>query len=149
MVVPTWLYASIIAILMMIWLCVGWLKYDNGYSYVLIELLVTCVKVKYVVSCLGWLVSFTWCLYEYEYVISWLRMLNSLSLECMSDMWPWMMLRGSFMWNPESNGKIMYVEVVSRNGIRQSKGMMDLRLISWNGIILILRKVIMSFLSPL
>ena len=54
-----------------------------------------CVKVKYVVSCLGWLVSLSWCMYESEYEMSRLRMLNPLSLECMNEMLPWMMLRGS------------------------------------------------------
>ena len=101
------------------------------------------------VSCLGWLVSLSWSLYEYEYVMSWLWMLKSLSIECMNDMWPHMKLRGSFMWNLEPGGKVMNVEVVSRNGILQSKGIMDLILIGWNDIILIFRKVMMSFLSPL
>ena len=43
----------------------------------------------------------------------------------------------------------MNVEVVSCSGILQTKGMIDLRLIGWNDIILIIRKVIMSLLSPL
>ena len=43
----------------------------------------------------------------------------------------------------------MNVEVQNRNGIHQSKGMIDLRLIEWNGRIQILRKVMMSFLSTL
>ena len=43
--------------------------------------------------------------------------------------------------------KVKIVEVVRHNGILQSKGIIDLRLIGCNGIILILRKVIMSFLS--
>ena len=43
----------------------------------------------------------------------------------------------------------MNIEVLSRNGILQSKGMMDLTFIEWNDIILILRKVIMSFFSQL
>ena len=43
----------------------------------------------------------------------------------------------------------MNVEVVSRNGILKGKGMIDLRLIVWNDIILILRKFMMNFLSPL
>ena len=43
----------------------------------------------------------------------------------------------------------MNVEVVSRNGILQSKGMIDLRLIGLNGIILMPRKFMISFLSPL
>ena len=41
----------------------------------------------------------------------------------------------------------MNVEVESRNGIFQSKGMMNLMLNLWNSIILILRKVIMSYSS--
>ena len=32
------------------------------------------------------------------------------------------------MWKLEPSGKVMNVEVVSRNGILQSKGIMDLRL---------------------
>ena len=40
----------------------------------------------------------------------------------------------------------MNVEVVSRNGTLQSKGMIKIRLIGWNDFILILRKVKMSFL---
>ena len=75
------------------------------------------VKVKYVVSCLGWLVPLTWCMYECEYEISWLRMLNSLSLVCMNDMRPWIVLRGSFMWNLKPSGKV--IEVESRYGILQ------------------------------
>ena len=59
------------------------------------------------------------------------------------------MLRESFMWNLELSGKVMNVEVESSNGILQSKGMIDLRLIFWNKIILILIKVMMSFFSPL
>ena len=85
----------------------------------LIEWLVICVKVKYVVSCLDGLMSLTWCLYEYECMMSSLRMLKSLSIECMKDMWPWIKLRGYFMWNLELSGKVMYVEVESRNGILQ------------------------------
>ena len=46
---------------------------------------------------------------------------KSLSLECMKDMWSWIMLRGSFMWNLEPSGKIMYVEVASLNNILQVK----------------------------
>ena len=52
------------------------------------------------------------------------------------------------MWKLEPSGKVMNVEVVSHNGIYQSKGMMDLRLIGKNSIILFLRKVIISFFSP-
>ena len=48
----------------------------------------------------------------------------------------------------EPSCKAMDVEVVSSNGILQSKGMIDLTLIVWNNIILILRKVMMCFLSP-
>ena len=107
------------------------------------------VKVKYVVSCLGWLVSLAWCMYESEYLMSWLRMLKSLSLECMKDMWPWMMLRGSYMWNLDPSGKVINVEVEIPDGILQSKGMIDLRLICSNDIILILCEVMMRFLSPL
>ena len=54
-----------------------------------------------------------------------------------------------FMCNLEPSGKVMNVEVESRNGILQVKEMIDLRLIGWNGIISILGKVIMIFLSPL
>ena len=43
----------------------------------------------------------------------------------------------------------MNMEIVSRNSIFPSKGMIELRLIGWKGIISILRKVIMSFFSPL
>ena len=71
----------------------------------------------YLVFCLGGLVSFTWCLYEYEYMMSWLRMIKSLSIECIIHMWPWMMLRGPFMWNLEPSGKVMELEVESHNGI--------------------------------
>ena len=71
-----------------VWLCIGWLKDDNGYFYVLIEWHVICVKVKYVVSCLGWLVSVTWGMYECEYEMSRLRILNPLSVVCTSDIIP-------------------------------------------------------------
>ena len=64
------------------------IKEDNGYFNLLLEWHVIWVMVKYVVSCVGWLVSLTWCLYEYEYVMSWFRMLNPLSVECMNDIWP-------------------------------------------------------------
>ena len=60
-----------------------------------------------------------------------------------------MVLRESIMWNLEPRGKIMNVEVVSLNDILQKKGMMDLKLIGLNCIILVLRKVIIRFLSPL
>ena len=53
------------------------------------------------------------------------------------------------MWNLEPSGRVMNVEVVSRNGILQSKGTIGLRLIGLNGIILILMKFIISFFSPL
>ena len=43
----------------------------------------------------------------------------------------------------------MNMEIVSHNRILQSKGMIELRLIGFKGIISILRKVIMSLLSPL
>ena len=79
------------------------------------------LHVKYVVSCVGRLVSLTWYIYEGEYVMSWLRMLKYPSLECMKDMWPWMMLRGSFMWNLKHSVKIINVEVESCNGIFQVK----------------------------
>ena len=59
------------------------------------------------------------------------------------------MLLKSFMWKPWLKGKVKIVEVVSHNGILQSKGMMDLRLFGFNDIILILMKVIIIFLSPL
>ena len=48
--------------------------------------------------------------------------------------------------NLEPTLKVMNVEVVNHNGILQSKGMIDLRLLGWNGIILILRKFMMSLL---
>ena len=32
-------------------------------------------------------------------------------------MWPWMILRGSFMWDLEPSGKVMYIEDKSSNGI--------------------------------
>ena len=42
---------------------------------------VLCVKkVKYMMSCLDWLVSVTWCIYGYEYVMSWFRVLELLFL---------------------------------------------------------------------
>ena len=53
------------------------------------------------------------------------------------------------MWNLEPSDNVINVEVVRRNGILQIKGMIELRLIGWNGVILILTKVIMIFLSPL
>ena len=60
------------------WCFIVWLEdvrvvsmcFYNGMHYEL--------KVKYVVSCLGWLGSLTWCIYEYEYVKSLLRMLKLL-----------------------------------------------------------------------
>ena len=63
----------------------------NMWCLVLVELSLTC-----------WM-------YECEYVKFWVRMLMSVSLECMNDMWPWIMLWGSFMWNLEPSGKVMYV----------------------------------------
>ena len=51
------------------------------------------------------------------------------------------------MWNLEHCGKVINVEVISRNGILRREGMMDFRLIGCNEIILIRRKVIMSFCS--
>ena len=54
-----------------------------------------------------------------------------------------------FYVNLEPSGKVIYVEFITRHGFLQSKGIMDLRLIQWKGIILILRKDIMIFLSPL
>ena len=87
----------------------------------LLEWHVICVEVKYVVSCLGRLVSFNWWKYECEYEISLLRMLKPLSLVCMNDIRPWIMLRGSFMWNHEPSGKVRYVEVKTRNGSLQVK----------------------------
>ena len=71
---------------------------------------VICVKVKYVVSCLGWLLSLTWCMYEYVYEMSWLRMIKTLSVVCMNNMRPKMMLWESFMRNLEPSGKVMDVE---------------------------------------
>ena len=53
------------------------------------------------------------------------------------------------MRNLEPSGKVMNVRVVSRNGILQSKGMIDLRSIDLNDMLLNIRKVIMSFLFPL
>ena len=84
----------------------------------LLEWHIIWVKVKYVVSCLGWLMSLTWCMYECEYEMSWLRMLNPLTLVCMNVI-PLLMLTGSFMWNLKPRGKVMNVEVESRNGILQ------------------------------
>ena len=121
MIVPAWLYESKIVILMVIWMFLGWHKDHNGYSYVLVQCLVVCLKEKYVVSCPGWLVSLAWCLYQSEYVISLLRMLMYLSLEFVNDMWPWVMLRGSFMWNLVHSGKVINIEVKSRNDILQVK----------------------------
>ena len=118
-----------------------------GYIYVFIEWHVLWVKVK--VSCFGWLASLTWCIYDYGYVMSWIKMLKLLVLNV------WMTC--DLKWYKESllyeklwfSGKVKIVEVVSRNGILQSKEMVELRLIRWNDIILIHRKVIISFLSQL
>ena len=57
-------------------------------AYVLLEWHVISVKVKYVGSCLGWLVSLTWCMYECEYEIHWLGMLKPFSLVYMNYMSP-------------------------------------------------------------
>ena len=46
------------------------------------------------------------------------------------------MLWESLMWKPWLNGNVKIVKVVSSNGIIQSKGMMDLRLIGWKEIII-------------
>ena len=112
---------------------------------------VICVKVKYVVSYFGRLVSLTWYIYEW-YVniicVDWVGLVHPCKV-WMNDIWPWMMLRGSFMWKLEHSHKFINVEVESRNGILQRKGMMELLLIGWNDIILIVRKVIMRFLPPL
>ena len=53
------------------------------------------------------------------------------------------------MWNLEPRGKVINVEVESRNGILQSKGLIDIRLIGWNIIILFLSYVMMTFLCQL
>ena len=64
---------------MTIWVCIGhtvdsmivdkitWKWY--GYVYVFLEWHVLWVKVKYVVSCLGWPMSLAWWMYECEYVM--------------------------------------------------------------------------------
>ena len=76
------------------------------------------IKVNYVVSCLGWIVPLTWCMYECEYVMSWLRMLKPLSLVYVKYMRPKMMLRVSFMWNLGPSAKVMNVEVESHNVLK-------------------------------
>ena len=81
------------------------------------EWYVICNKVKYLVSCCGRLVSLTLYMYEYEYDMPWLRMLNPFSLVCMNGMRRWMMLRGSFIWNLEPCDKVMNFVVESHNGI--------------------------------
>ena len=53
------------------------------------------------------------------------------------------------MWNLQPSAKVINVEVFSRKGILQSKRMIGFRLIVWNDIILILRKVILTFFLPL
>ena len=58
-------------------------------------------------------------------------------------------VKRAFMWNLGPIYKVWNVEVVSCNGIIQNKWMIDLRLIGWNYIILILMKVMMSFLPLL
>ena len=83
----------------------------------LIEWYAICAKVKYVVSCLCWLVSITSFLYQCEYEMSWLRILKPLCLELMNDIRPWMTLRRSFMWNLEPSGTVMNIEVENLNGI--------------------------------
>ena len=67
----------------------------------------------------------------------------------MNDIWLQMMIWDSIIFKPWLKGKVKNDWSVNRNGILQSKGMIDLRLIDWNNIILILTKVIMSFLFPL
>ena len=67
----------------------------------------------------------------------------------MNNMWPEINLRGYFMWNLEPSCMVMNVEVLSRNDILQSKGMIASKFIVLNDIILILRKVIMWVLLPL
>lgn len=51
---------------------------EYGYIYVYLEWHVIWVKVKYVVSCLGWLVSLTWSMYECECEMSLLSILKPL-----------------------------------------------------------------------
>ena len=87
-IIPTCQYESMMAIFMLIWYYIGWLNDDKGFFYVLLEWHVLWVKVKYVVSCLGWFVSLDWCMYECEYVMSWLRMLKFLSVEFINDIRP-------------------------------------------------------------
>ena len=82
---------------------------------------VICVKVKYFLCSVDLIFSLTWCMYQCEYDMSWLQMLKTLSHVGMNDMRPWMMLRGSFMWNLEPSDKDMNVEVESSNGILQVK----------------------------
>ena len=72
-------------------------------------------------SCLGWLMSITLCMYKCDYDMSWVRMVKPLSLECMNDMWPQKMLRCYFTWNLEPSCKVMDFEVESRNDILQVK----------------------------
>ena len=59
-----------------------------GYVYVFLEWHVISVKVKYIVSYLGWLVSLNWCMCECVYLMPWHRILNSLTLVCMNNMRP-------------------------------------------------------------
>ena len=97
--------------LMILYKCIGWHKHGNGYSDVLLVLYVICDTVKSWCVLCGWLVSLTWCMYECDYDMSWLRMLSTISLVCMNGMRPLMFLRGSFMWNLEPSGRVMNLDV--------------------------------------
>ena len=60
-------------------------------------------------------------MYDCKYEISWLKIIKPLSLVCINDIRPSMMVRESFMWNLENSGKVMNVEVERHNGILQVK----------------------------
>ena len=88
MSIPTWLYVSMIVILMILLMCIWWPKYDVCYVYVLLKWNAACAKVKYVVSCVSRLMSLISYMYECEYDISWHSMIKPYSIECIKYMRP-------------------------------------------------------------
>ena len=100
----------------LIWLCMTKVV-DDDFLHVLWESSVLC----------GRLVSLTWYMYECEYEIYWLRILKPLSLVCMK------MLRSFFISNLKPSGKVMNLEVESRNSILLV-WLMVLRLVWWNNM---------------